>query len=86
VLGIGFRVLGNKPSRGGTLQSPLPANALGKPDYSTKTFRDFAGKIRGNFFWPQIQRHAFARDGRDQRFTLDSCAARLIFLSSHNSW
>src|SRR5438128_10285888 len=46
VLGIGFEAWDrNKPSRGGALQSPLPANALCKRDYSTETFRDFGGKV-----------------------------------------
>ena len=46
VLGIAFECWDrNKPSRGGALQSPLPANALCKRDYSTETFRDFGGKI-----------------------------------------
>ena len=46
VLGIAFEAWDrNKPSRGGALQSPLPANALCKRDYSTETFREFGGKI-----------------------------------------
>ncbi|MBM2805987.1 MAG: NodB y protein, partial [Deltaproteobacteria bacterium] len=46
VLGIAFECWDrNKPSRGGALQSPLPANALCKRDYSTETFRDFGAKI-----------------------------------------
>jgi peptidoglycan/xylan/chitin deacetylase (PgdA/CDA1 family) len=46
VLGIAFECWDrDKPSRGGALQSPLPANALCKHDYSTETFRDFGGKI-----------------------------------------
>ena len=46
VLGIAFECWDrSKPSRGGALQSPLPANAVCKHDYSTETFRDFGGKI-----------------------------------------
>ena len=46
MLGIAFECWDrNKPSRGGALQSPLPANALCKRDYSSETFRDFGGKI-----------------------------------------
>jgi allantoinase len=46
VLGIAFEAWNRtKPSRGGALQSPLPANALCKRDYSTETFREFGPKI-----------------------------------------
>ncbi len=46
VLGIAFEAWDRtKPSRGGALQSPLPANALCKRDYSTETFREFGPKV-----------------------------------------
>lgn len=46
VLSIAFEAWDrDKPSRGGALQSPLPANALCKRDYSTETFRDFGAKV-----------------------------------------
>src|ERR1041384_1270362 len=35
----------SKATRGGALQSPLPANALCKRDYSTESFREFGPKI-----------------------------------------
>ena len=39
VLGIAFESWDRKkPTRGAALQSPLPANALCKWDYSTETF------------------------------------------------
>ena len=46
VVGIAFEAWDKtKPSRGGALQSPLPANALCKRDYSTETFREFGAKV-----------------------------------------
>ncbi len=46
VVGIAFEAWDRtKPSRGGALQSPLPANALCKRDYSTETFREFGPKV-----------------------------------------
>ncbi|MGH7771628.1 MAG: polysaccharide deacetylase family protein [Candidatus Binatia bacterium] len=46
VLGIAFEAWDRKkPTRGAALQSPLPANALCKWDYSTETFREFGPKV-----------------------------------------
>jgi peptidoglycan/xylan/chitin deacetylase (PgdA/CDA1 family) len=46
VVGIAFEAWDrSKPTRGGALQSPLPANALCKRDYSTESFREFGPKI-----------------------------------------
>ena len=46
VVGIAFEAWDRtKPSRGGALQSPLPATALCKRDYSTETFREFGPKV-----------------------------------------
>ncbi len=46
VLGIAFEAWDRaKPTRGEALQSPLPANALCKRDYSTETFREFGAKV-----------------------------------------
>ncbi len=46
VVGIAFEAWDRtKPSHGGALQSPLPANALCKRDYSTETFREFGPKV-----------------------------------------
>ena len=46
VLGIAFESWDRKkPTRGAALQSPLPANALCKWDYSTETFREFGPKV-----------------------------------------
>ena len=46
VLGIAFEAWDRtKPTRGEALQSPLPANAVCKRDYSTETFREFGAKV-----------------------------------------
>ena len=47
VLGIAFECWDQEQASraAGRLQSPLPANALCKRDYSTETFRDFGGKV-----------------------------------------
>ncbi|MGH7848141.1 MAG: polysaccharide deacetylase family protein [Candidatus Binatia bacterium] len=46
VLAIAFEAWDRtKPTRGEALQSPLPANALCKRDYSTETFREFGAKV-----------------------------------------
>ncbi len=46
VVGIAFEAWDReKPTRGGALQSPLPANALWKRDWSTETFREFGPKV-----------------------------------------
>jgi allantoinase len=46
VVGIAFEAWDrSKPTRGGALQSPLPANALCKRDYSTESFREFGPKV-----------------------------------------